>query len=146
MATAQLATFELGGTLFGVPVERVQEVLRSQPRTPVPLAPPAVDGLLNLRGQVVTALDLRTRLCLPDPAETGPGGESGEPMNVVVRAADEVVSLLVDVIGEVVDVSDDAFEPPPATLVGPARELVHGAYKLDGRLLLALDIDRVVDI
>jgi purine-binding chemotaxis protein CheW len=140
MAVVSLATFTVGTALFGVPVERVQEVLRVLPRTPVPLAPPAIDGLLNLRGQVVAALDLRRRLDLPPPPEPAP------PMNVVVRVDDEVISLLVDTIGDVVDVGDDTFEPPPATLPGPACELVRGAYKLDGRLLLALDIDRVVDV
>lgn len=143
MAAVSLATFMLDGALFGVPVERVQEVLRAQPRTPVPLAPPAVDGLLNLRGQVVVALDLRRRLDLSEPADPA---AAAALMNVVVRVDDEVISLLVDTIGDVVDVSDEAFEPPPATLPGPARELVRGAYKLDGRLLLALDIDRVVDV
>ena len=142
-STVSLATFMLGPALFGVPVERVQEVLRAQPRTPVPLASPAIDGLLNLRGQVVPALDLRRRLDLPQPPASA---QAAVPMNVVVRVGDEVISLLVDAIGDVVEVSDEAFEPPPATLPGPARELVRGAYKLDGRLLLALDIDRVVDV
>ena len=90
------------------------------------------------RGQIVTAIDLRRRLELPDR----PGGE--EPVNVVVQTDDGAVSLLVDEIGDVLRVPAEAFEPPPETLRGPARELIRGAYKLDGRLLLILDPDRTV--
>ena len=138
--STQYATFHLAGHLFGVEVKRVQEVLTEQPRTPAPLAPPAVAGLINLRGQVVTALDLRRRLRMPDRAE----GQVA--MNVVVRAAEEVWSLLVDSIGGVIEAADATFEPPPDTLNGPVRELIRGAYKLDGALLLVLDVDRVLEI
>ena len=139
MASTQYATFTLGEHLYGVEVERVQEVLRAQTCTPVPLAPDAVGGLLNLRGQVVTAIDLRRRMGMA-------GREDGQdPMNVVVRVGGEAVSLLVDVIGGVVNVTDDLFEPPPDTLSGPHRELIRGAYKLEDRLLMALDVDRAVE-
>lgn len=138
--TRQFATFELAGHLFAVEVERVQEVLRHQPSTPVPLAPAAVGGLINLRGQVVTAIDVRHRLGLPER----PGDMAA--MNVVVRVDNEVISLLVDLIGDVIDVDEDQFELPPETLRGAGRELVRGAYKLEGRLLLALDVDRVVNV
>jgi purine-binding chemotaxis protein CheW len=139
MSTQQFATFRLGDHLLGLEVERVQEVLRHQRITPVPQADAAVAGLINLRGQVVTALDMRERMALPPR----PGGE--EPMNVVVRVDDEVLSLLVDSIGDVIDVDEDDFEVPPDTLSGPGRELLRGAYKLDGALLLALDVDRAVE-
>ena len=139
MSSTQYATFTLGNHLYGVAVERVQEVLRSQTCTPVPLAPSAVGGLLNLRGQVVTAVDLRERMGLP------PRPETQEPMNVVVRVGGEAVSLLVDVIGGVVRVTDDLFERPPDTLSGRQRELIRGAYKLEDRLLMALDVDRAVE-
>ncbi|MGN6600672.1 MAG: chemotaxis protein CheW [Actinomycetales bacterium] len=139
-SSTQFATFTLAGHLFGVRVSRVQEVLRYQVATRVPMAPDAVGGLINLRGQVVTAIDLRTRLGLP----ARPAG--AEPMNVVVRVGDEAVSMLVDSIGDVVDVETDAFEAPPDTLSGPGRDLLHGAYKLEGRLLLALDVDRAVSV
>ena len=136
----QMATFELAGHLFGVDVDRVQEVIRNQTTTRVPLAPTAIGGLINLRGQVVTAVDLRRRLGLP-------AADSDHlPMNVVVRTGDGAVSLLVDVIGEVIDTDDDLFELPPETLSGPGRDLILGAYKLRNRLLLALDVDQAVDV
>ena len=137
-ATSQLATFWLDGDLFGVEVEHVQEVLRSQSITRVPLAPPAVAGLINLRGQVVTAIELRERLRRP----ARPAGE--EPVVIVVRLHGEAVSLLVDSIADVVDVDLRDFEAPPDTMDGTARELIRGAYKLSGQLLLALDVNRAV--
>jgi purine-binding chemotaxis protein CheW len=137
-ATSQLATFWLDGDLYGVEVEHVQEVLRSQSITRVPLAPPAVAGLINLRGQVVTAIELRERLGRPArPAGT-------EAVVIVVRLHGEAVSLLVDSIADVVDVDLRDFEAPPDTLDGAGRELIRGAYKLSGQLLLALDVNRAV--
>lgn len=136
--STQFATFELQGHLFGIEVTEVQEVIRYQPMTRVPLAPAEIRGLINLRGQIVTAMDLRRRLGLADrPADE-------LPMNVVVRTADGWVSLLVDEIGDVVEVTEAAFERPPETLTGVARTLIRGAYKLEGRLLLVLDVHRTV--
>jgi purine-binding chemotaxis protein CheW len=137
-ATSQLATFWLDGDLFGVEVEHVQEVLRSQGITRVPLAPPAVAGLINLRGQVVTAIELRERL------GRKPRPEGQEAVVIVVRLHGEAVSLLVDSIADVVDVDVRDFEAPPDTLDGAGRDLIRGAYKLDGQLLLALDVNRAV--
>lgn len=131
-------TFQLGDLLFGIEVLRVQEVIRYQPMTQVPLAPPVVGGLINLRGQVVTAIDLRCRLGM------APRVADRLPMNVVVRTEDGPVSLLVDEVGDVVEADDTTFEPPPETLEGPTRELVTGVYKLDRRLLLVLDVDRAL--
>lgn len=136
--STRLVTFTLDGRLYGVDVASVQEVLRGQPQTRIPLAPQSVSGLINLRGQVLGAVELRARLGLPDRA----GDE--EPMLVVVRVAGETIALLVDSIGSVVDVDDEQFELPPDTLSGPAREFLRGAYKLEDRLLLALDVDRAV--
>lgn len=133
----QYATFWLGSGLYGVEVERVREVLREQAITRVPLAPATVAGLINLRGQVVTTVDLHERLALAGP-------RSPESMLVVVLVGGESVALLVDRIGGVVDVSEEQFEPPPDTLVGAVRDLVSGAYKLDGQLLLSLDVDTAV--
>jgi purine-binding chemotaxis protein CheW len=134
----QLATFRLDGDLYGIEVEHVQEVLRSQQLTRVPLAPTAVAGLINLRGQVVTAIELRERLGRP------PRPEGTDAVVIVVRLHGEAVSLLVDSIADVVDVDVRDFEAPPDTLDGAARELIRGAYKLDGHLLLALDVNRAV--
>jgi purine-binding chemotaxis protein CheW len=141
MASRQYATFEVANQFFGVEVDTVQEVLSYNEYTPVPLAPPAVGGLFNLRGQVIAAVDLRVQLGLARQALEGP------VMNVILRGSGdgEPVSLLVDRIGEVVDLDDDTFEPPPDTLSGPTRELVVGTFKLDGRLMLALDVNQAVD-
>lgn len=136
--STRLVTFTLDERLYGVEVSGVQEVLRGLPRTRVPLAPPAMAGLINLRGQVLPAVDLRVQLELPSRV-----GDD-EPMLVVVRVAGEPLALLVDSIGAVVDVEQDQFEPPPDTLTGPVREIVVGAYKLPDRLLLSLDVDRAV--
>jgi purine-binding chemotaxis protein CheW len=139
MAVRQYATFEVDGQFFGVDVARVQEVFRHHDRTPVPLAPPTVAGLINLRGEVIPAIDVRTRMGLPRRAD-------GDPMNVVVRDGDEVVSLLVDSIGDVAEADDAAVEPPPTTISGPARDLILGAIPQEGRLLLLLDVSRAVDV
>ena len=136
----QLCTFRLDDLSFGVPVEQVQEVLRCQPMTRVPLAPAVVRGLINLRGQIVTAFDLHRRLGLAERRA------DFVPMNVVVRTDDGPVSFLVDEIGDVVEVSADQFETPPNTLRGPARLLIQGAYKLPNQLLLVLDPNVVVRV
>jgi len=136
----QYCTFTLDGQYFGLDVLKVQEIIRYQEMARVPLAPPAVRGLINLRGQIVTAIDLRRRLELRDrPADE-------VPLNVVVTTDDGAVSLLVDEIGDVLEVSDELFERPPETLQGTARELILGAYKLPGRLLLILDVERAVQV
>ncbi|HEX4785686.1 MAG TPA: chemotaxis protein CheW [Candidatus Sulfotelmatobacter sp.] len=139
-SSQQFCTFFLDGHFFGTPVPQVQEVIQNQVMTRVPLAPNVVGGMINLRGQIVSAIDLRRRLGLQDR----PDGQL--PMNVVVRTSDGAVSLLVDEIGDVIEVDEDTLESPPETLRGFAREVLRGVYKLSGRLLLALDIDRVVDL
>ena len=136
----QYCSFLIGDLLFGVEVCRVQEVIRAQPITPVPLAPREISGLINLRGQIVTSIDLRRRLDLDDRA-TGM-----LPMNVVVRTDDGVVSLVVDDIGDVVQLTANTFEPTPETFVGPTRELVCGVHKLENRLLLILDTNAAITV
>lgn len=138
--TKQYCTFMLDGQYFGVEVRQVQEVIRYQEMTRVPLASSVVSGLINLRGRIVTAIDLRRRLGLPD-RQTGK-----LPMNVVIRTGDEAVSLLVDEIGDVIEVPVDRFEPPPETLRGAARTLVEGAYKLDERLMLVLNTLEAIEV
>jgi len=131
--TSQYCTFYLDGLFFGVEVMQVQEVIRYQETTRVPLASAVVGGLINLRGQIVTALDLRRRLNLKEREK------DRFPMNVVVRTDDGAVSLLVDEIGDVLEVKEEHFERPPETLKGLARDLIEGVYKLPDRLLLILD-------
>jgi purine-binding chemotaxis protein CheW len=118
----QLCTFCVDDLLFGVDLNVVQEVIRLQDITPVPLAPTVVEGLINLRGQIVTAI------------------------NIVVRHEDGILSLLVDDIGDVVDVDQSAFEMPPATLAPASRVLIDGVYKLESRLLLLLNTQRAVRV
>jgi purine-binding chemotaxis protein CheW len=132
----QFCAFYLEGMLFGVELTRVQEVIHELNLTQVPLAPAVVEGLINLRGQIVTALDLRRRLELPPRAPGVPC------MNVVVATDDGAVSLLVDEIGDVVEVEDSTFEPPPGTMHGRVRDVIVGVHKLQNRLMHVLDIDR----
>ncbi|MBI1758558.1 MAG: chemotaxis protein CheW [Actinobacteria bacterium] len=139
MISSQYATFEVADQIFGVEVGKVQEILRFGEYTLVPLAPPAVGGLFNLRGQVIAAVDMRVQLGL------APRDLSVPAMNVIIRDQGEPVSLLVDTIREVVELSEDTFEAPPDTLTGPCRDLIVGTFKLDDRLVLALDTRRVVD-
>lgn len=136
----QFCTFYADGMYFGIGVREVQEVLQYQDMVRVPLASPVVRGLINLRGQIVTAIDLRRRLDLPDRPD------DSDPMNVVVRTDEGAVSLLVDQIGDVVEVDERTFERAPETLRGRARDLIDGVYKLDGQLLLILDAHKAIDV
>lgn len=136
----RLSTFRVAGDLFGVDVEHVQEVLRAQDTTRVPLAPAMVRGLINLRGEIVPAIDLRRRLGRPERAD------GSRAMNVVLRTSVGVVSLLVDGIEEVLDVEDASLEPPPPTVAAAVRELVTGVYKLRSGLLLVLSVDRAIAV
>jgi len=133
---SQFCTFYLDKLLFGVELKGVQEVMRSLDMTQVPLAPAVVSGLINLRGQIVTAVDLRRRLEL----EPRPPGATA--MNVVVRSDDGAVSLLVDEIGDVVEVEETSFERPPETLRGTVRAMILGVHKLNDRLMHVLDIEK----
>ena len=131
--TRQFCTFFVNDILFGVEVLNVQEVLRYQDMTRVPLSSQEISGLINLRGQIITAIDMRSRMNLP------PREGDQKPMNVVIRTKDEVVSFLVDSIGDVLEIPDDNFEPAPHTVDHTTRELVSGVYKLEGKLLMVLD-------
>jgi purine-binding chemotaxis protein CheW len=137
-AAGQFATFRVGDLYFGIEVMRVQEVLRFQPITRVPLATSVIEGLINLRGQIVTAIDLRRRLGLAK-SETG-----NCPMNIVVRSQDGPVSLLVDEIGDVLNVDPQSWEKAPPTLTKEQAEMVEGVFKLEGHLLLLLNTERVL--
>jgi purine-binding chemotaxis protein CheW len=136
----QYCSFHVGDHYFGVDVTQVQEVVRYQQMTSVPLSLPEVGGLINLRGQIVTAIDVRRRLQMPArPADQ-------LPMNVVIHTGEQPISLLVDEIGDVVDAGSETFESVPETLVGIAREMVSGVYKLKDRLMLILDVGKTIQL
>jgi len=132
----QYCTFRLGELAIGIEVTCVQEVIRHDEMTEVPLAPPDVRGLINLRGQIVTVLDIRNQLGLSVEEHLG--------MNVVIRNGDEAISILVNEANDVVSPAPEDFEPLPAAVSERVRTLVSGAFKLDGRLLLILDRDKVL--
>src|ERR1017187_10137611 len=139
-SSGQFSTFFVADLFFGVDVLHGQEVLRFQHMTRVPQAPEVIEGLINLRGQIVTAIDMRRRLRLP------PRGGDQTPMNMVVRTEDGAVSLLVDEMGDGLDVEAATYERPPENLDPAARELIRGVYKLKDRLLLVLDAELTVDL
>lgn len=135
----QYCTFEVDNALFGVDVKRVQEVLKAQDLTPVPLAPPTIAGLMNLRGQIVLTLDLRHLLGLPPRPDN-------TTANVVLRSDDGPISLLVDSIDGVVEPSPDCYEDPPETTQANVRTFLTHICKLDGRLLHILDPEQLINI
>jgi len=133
----QLCTFRLDDLLLGIDVENVQEVLQAQHLTRVPLADKSVAGLVNLRGQIITAINLRA--CLNRDATAG----LQNALSIIVRTKATLVSLLVDSIGDVVDVDAVEFTEPPESL-DHSIEMIVGAYKLPDSLLLVLDSEQVV--
>lgn len=136
----QYCTFQIHDLLMGIDVLEVQEVIRGRQLTPVPLAPDSVQGLINLRGQIVTAVDLRRRLALPHRAPDAP------TMLVVVRNGQEVAALVADAIGDVIEVDSASFELPPETMAAAAQQLVIGVHKLPKQLLHILDANRCTDV
>jgi purine-binding chemotaxis protein CheW len=136
----QFCTFYLENYFFGIELSDVQEVLRHLELTAVPLAPHAVRGLMNLRGQIVMAVDLRRQLGLLERAANKPA------MNIIVRTGEDAVSLLVDEIGDVVEASEDSFEPPPETLRGTVRSAIRGVHKLEKQLMHVLDTERACTV
>lgn len=136
----QYVTFLLDGALYGIEVNKVTEILRGEDITNVPLSPDAITGLVNLRGQIATLIDLRKQLKLPRRED------EKDTMMVVVTLDGETLSLMVDSIGDVREVDESDFEAPPDTLSAEMRELILGAYKLSDDLLLVLDVERVVAI
>lgn len=136
----QYVSFWIGGQLLGVPVSIVQEVLNPQYIARTPRARREIAGLLNLRGQIVTAVSLRRRLHLPDlESERG-------PMNVVVRYAGESFSLLVDEVGDVINVSNQTMDPVPATLESTWRGVTNGVYRLEGRLFVVVNVGAILNL
>ena len=141
MATSQkYSTFYLNGICFGVPIERVQEVLEFQEITPIPLSPAVLPGIINLRGQIITTIDLKTRLELTESEA------QGQPMMIVLRTGEGPMNLIVDKIGSVVDVDPALFEKPTETLKTGVRAVTTHVCKLEGRLLLVLDTEKVIQL
>ncbi|WP_119423050.1 chemotaxis protein CheW [Desertibaculum subflavum] len=138
-STAEYVTVTVDGQMFGIPVLSVQDVLGPQKITRIPLSPPEIAGVLNLRGRIVTAIDLRRRLRLA----ARPEGERG--MSVVVEHKGEPYSLIVDSVGEVMALPESAFERNPPTLSARWREISGGIYRLDGKLLVVLEVDKALD-
>jgi purine-binding chemotaxis protein CheW len=136
----QFCTFYLDHLLFGVESLKVQEVVTYRELRPVPLAPPVVSGLMNLRGQVVVALELRRRLELAErPADM-------TPICLVVRAASGTVCLLADEVGNVVEVDEQTFEASPETLSPRLRSVILGVHKLEDQLMHVLDTDQACEV
>ena len=136
--TEQFVTLTIEGQLFGVPVLSVQDVLAPQKITPIPLASEGVAGALNLRGRIVTAIDVRRRLNLP------PRGKDDDCMYGVVELGAELYSLMIDSVGEVLSLPVDRFEKTPATLDERWREVCGGVYRLDDELLVVLDVSNLI--
>ncbi len=138
-ATEEFVTFTIAGQLFGIPVLQIQDVLSSYQITPIPLAPPEITGSLNLRGRVVTAIDVRLRLGLSArPKEA-------ESMSIVAENEGELYSLMVDSVGEVLALSKSAYERNPPTLDAKFRTFSDSIYRLDKQLLVVLDVNRLLD-
>ena len=135
--TRQFSTFRISDLLLGIEVTKVQEVMRYQEMTVIPLAPSVIEGLINLRGQIIIAIDTRRSLGLPRIADA-------RPMNVVIHAGDSIVSLLVDDVGDVIDVPLDTFSLVPDNMPSQQRELISGVYDLPEGLMLVLDTTRLL--
>jgi purine-binding chemotaxis protein CheW len=130
----------LGGQLFGLPISRVQDVFKPERLTRVPLAPPEVAGVLNLRGRIVTAIDMRGRLALPQP------DHKRSPMPIGIECRGESYGLVIDAVGEVVTLDESAREPNPVNLDAALARISAGIHRLERQLLVILDVDRVLDI
>jgi len=139
-ATKEYVTVTIDGQWFGIPVLTVQDVLRPQRTTHIPTAAPEVAGALNLRGRIVTAIDVRRRLNL------SPRDADASSMSIVVEQGGELYSLIVDTVGEVLNISEATLERNPATLDGVWREVSLGVFRLEGNLLLVLDVARLLNL
>ena len=136
----EFVTFTVAGQIFGLPIARVQDVFKPTRVTRVPLAGAEIAGVLNLRGRIVTAIDMRHRLGVKSREDRGP------PMAIGIESKGESFGLLVDAIGEVLKLPDFDREPNPINLDGKLAALSAGVYRLDGQLLVVLDVDRVLDL
>ena len=135
----QFCTFFINKIYFGIDILQVQEVIRFTQITPVPLAPPDILGLINLRGKIVTIIDIKSRLQMNQNIKNYENN-----YNIILNNKLELVSLIVDEIGDVVEVAEIEFEPPPATLKAEISSLLQGAYKLQDKFLLILNVDKAL--
>ena len=135
----QLCGFKIGSGHYAVSVLEVQEVIKPQLLTPVPLAPKYIKGLINLRGQIVTAISLRTLFGLDEV-------DREDYMNIIVRSGDSLYSLVVDEILDVIDVEKETYEATPETLEEKIKKFISGVYKLEKKLLILLDLEKVLNI
>ena len=136
----EYVTAQIGGQLIGLPILRVQDVFIPEGLTRVPLAPPEIAGVLNLRGRIVTAIDMRRRLGLEA------GGAAEAPLAIGVESRGESYGLLIDTIGEVLKLDADACEPNPLNLDPRLARVSTGIHRLNEQLLMMIDVDRVLDI
>jgi purine-binding chemotaxis protein CheW len=139
-------TVTIGGQLLGLPIERVQDVFIATRITPVPLAPPEIIGLINLRGRVVTAICMRKRMGQADLPAGHTGAEMGELTAVGIDQGGEAFALIVDAVGEVMRLRRSSFEPVPIHLDRIWAALAKGVHRLDDRLLVVIDVDTVLNI
>ncbi len=136
--TIQITTFLLGDELFGIDALHVQEILPHQKITAVPRAPEYIKGLINLRGQIITVLDLRSRLGFEQ------AGDDVVGMNLIVNSSEGQMSILVDQIGNVLDIATNRFSPPPGTIRGVAVHYIQKVCQLEEALLILLDADAIL--
>jgi len=133
-------TVQIGGQLFGIPILEVHDVFRLERMTRVPLSRPDIAGVLNLRGRIATTIDCRARLGIP------PRAEGAAPLAVGVEHGNELYGLLIDSVGEVLSLSADSFEPNPVNLDPRWQKISKGIYRLEGKLLVVLDMTALLDI
>ena len=133
-------TFMVADQMFGIPVKKVQDILSPSRIAAIPLAPPEVKGSINLRGRIVTVIDVRVRLGMPK--RDAPDQEKQKSMGVTVEHEHDLYTLLVDRVGDVISLSPNAYESNPATLSPQWRDYANGVYRLEGRrLMVVLDVD-----
>ena len=135
----EYVTATIGGQLFGLPISRVQDVFMPERITRVPLAAPEIAGVLNLRGRIVTAIDMRRRLGLPPRTDDRPA------MAVGIELKGESYGLLIDTVGEVLKLGDETREPNPVNLDGRLALVSGGVHRLDGQLMVILDVEHVLN-
>ncbi len=138
--TAEYVTVTIGGQLFGLPIAQVQDVFVLGQMTKVPLAPQEIAGILNLRGRIVTAIDMRCRLGMPKCSEIG------ETMAVGIDCEEESYGLIVDSVGEVLRLADESRQPVPVNLDSRLARVAAGVHRLENELLVVLDVERLLDM